>query len=63
MGARRRRGAGGRVLRLETAMAPAGALAAGHARCRRGMPAREIRFRDVTLRLPTAGGPCSRAST
>ncbi|HEY5569454.1 MAG TPA: ABC transporter ATP-binding protein [Gammaproteobacteria bacterium] len=39
------------VLRLEPAMAPAGALAAGH-RPAANLPAREIRFRDVTFAYP-----------
>jgi ATP-binding cassette, subfamily B, bacterial len=39
------------VLRLEPAMAPAGALVAGH-RPAAGLPAREIRFRDVTFAYP-----------
>jgi ABC-type multidrug transport system fused ATPase/permease subunit len=46
----------GAVLRLEDAMAPAGALARG-TRPAAGMPAREIRFRDVTFAYPSAGGP------
>jgi len=41
----------GAVLRLEPAMAPAGALAAG-ARNAATMPAREIRFNDVTFAYP-----------
>ena len=40
------------VLRLEAAMASAGALASGTARAI-GMPAREIRFRDVTFGYPS----------
>src|SRR5262245_51061576 len=44
------------VLRLEGAMAPAGALARG-TRPAPGMPAREVRFRDVTFAYPDAGGP------
>jgi ABC-type multidrug transport system fused ATPase/permease subunit len=44
------------VLRLEGAMAPAGALARG-TRPAAGLPAREIRFRDVTFAYPSAGGP------
>jgi ATP-binding cassette, subfamily B, bacterial len=50
------------VLRLEAAMAPAGALASG-ARKAAGLPAREIRFRDVTFAYPSTelgagpGGP------
>ena len=39
------------VLRLEPAMAPAGALAAGY-RPAANLPAREIRFRDVTFAYP-----------
>jgi ABC-type transport system involved in cytochrome bd biosynthesis fused ATPase/permease subunit len=42
------------VLRLEQAMAPAGALSAG-ARSASGTPAREVRFRDVRFAYP--GGP------
>jgi ATP-binding cassette subfamily B protein len=42
------------VLRLEAAMAPIGALPAGR-RPAAGMPAREIRFRDLTFAYP--GGP------
>ena len=48
----------GAVLRLEAAMAPAGALASGMASDSRpadGMPAREIRFRDLSFAYP--GGP------
>ncbi len=40
------------VLRLQDAMEPAGALAAGD-RSAAGMPAHEIRFRDVTFAYPT----------
>jgi ABC-type multidrug transport system fused ATPase/permease subunit len=43
------------VLRLEPAMAPAGALAAGK-RPADGLPFREIRFRDVTFAYP-GGAP------
>ena len=43
------------VLRLEAAMAAAGALPSGP-RPAAGMPAREIRFRDVTFAYPS-GGP------
>ena len=43
------------VLRLEPAMAPAGALPAGTADAA-GMPAREVRFRDVTFAYP-GGAP------
>jgi len=42
------------VFRLESAMAPAGALTIGHRPAER-MPAREIRFRDLTFGYP--GGP------
>ena len=47
------------VLRLEPAMAPAGALAAPRhgARPAHGMPAREIRFRDVTFAYPRSDRP------
>ncbi len=41
------------VLRLEPAMAPAGALASG-TRPAEGLPARELRFRDVTFAYPDA---------
>ena len=44
------------VVRLERAMAPAGALALG-TRSAAGLPAREIRFRDVTFGYPTGGPP------
>ena len=44
------------VLRLEPAMAPAGALTPGR-RPAAGMPAREVRFRDVTFAYPSGGGP------
>src|SRR5262249_28799296 len=44
------------VLRLEGAMAPAGALASGNLPAA-GMPAREVRFRDVTFAYPNADGP------
>jgi ABC-type multidrug transport system fused ATPase/permease subunit len=43
------------VLRLEPAMGPAGALPSGQ-RSAAGMPAREIRFRDVTFAYP-GGAP------
>ena len=46
------------VLRLEPAMAPAGALPSGQ-RDAAGMPAREIRFRDVTFAYPAAARRCS----
>jgi ATP-binding cassette subfamily B protein len=42
------------VLRLEQAMRPAGALSSG-VRSAAGMPAREIRFRNVTFAYPAAG--------
>jgi ATP-binding cassette, subfamily B, bacterial len=44
------------VLRLEEAMAPAGALACG-IQAATGMPAREVGFRNVTFAYPAAGGP------
>jgi ATP-binding cassette subfamily B protein len=44
------------VLRLEASMAAAGALAPG-ARGASGMPAREIRFRDVRFAYPSTGEP------
>ncbi|HEV2447207.1 MAG TPA: ATP-binding cassette domain-containing protein [Candidatus Sulfopaludibacter sp.] len=44
------------VLRLQTAMSPAGALAAG-TRGAAGMPAREIRFRNVRFAYPSAAEP------
>ena len=44
------------VLRLQGAMAPAGALAQG-ARAAAGMPARELRFRNVTFAYPSTGQP------
>ena len=45
------------VLRVKPAMGPKGALATGSGSPRRaeGMPAREIRFRDVTFSYPAAG--------
>jgi ABC-type multidrug transport system fused ATPase/permease subunit len=43
------------VMRLEPAMAPAGALAAGREQAA-GLPAREIRFRDLTFAYP-GGAP------
>ena len=43
------------VLRLQAAMAPAGALARG-SRAATGLPAREIRFRDVTFAYPASDG-------
>ncbi len=45
----------GAVLRLEAAMAPAGALASGR-RPAAGMPARNVRFRDFTFAYP-GGSP------
>jgi ABC-type multidrug transport system fused ATPase/permease subunit len=48
------------VLRLEPAMAPAGALPSGR-RPAAGLPAREIRFRDVTFAYP--GGPSTSLGT
>ena len=44
------------VLRLEPAMAPAGALRSGDRERRPALPAREIRFRDVTFAYP-GGAP------
>src|SRR5947199_6583400 len=44
------------VLRLQEAMASAGALVRGE-RPAAGMPAREIRFRRVTFAYPTSGQP------
>jgi ATP-binding cassette subfamily B protein len=44
------------VLRLQDAMAPAGALTRG-TRAAASMPAREIRFRNVTFAYPAGGGP------
>ena len=44
------------VLRLQAAMDPAGALAQGR-RPAAGMPAREIRFRNVTFAYPSAAEP------
>ncbi|PYQ21726.1 MAG: ABC transporter ATP-binding protein [Acidobacteria bacterium] len=44
------------VLRLQAAMDPAGALVRGHVTPAR-MPAREIRFREVSFSYPTSGGP------
>ena len=46
----------GAVLRLETAMGPAGALARG-THSPRGMPAREIRFRNVRFSYPSLSQP------
>jgi len=47
------------VLRLEDAMAPAGALAQGRRRAD-AMPARELRFRHVTFAYPSTGEPVLR---
>jgi ATP-binding cassette subfamily B protein len=44
------------VLRLDAAMAPAGALSIG-ARAATGMPAHEIRFRNLRFAYPGGGGP------
>jgi ATP-binding cassette, subfamily B, bacterial len=44
------------VLRLESKMEREGALTQGH-QSATGMPAREIRFRDVTFAYPNAGEP------
>ena len=44
------------VLRLQATMDPAGALVRGHVTPAR-MPAREIRFREVSFSYPTSGGP------
>jgi ABC-type multidrug transport system fused ATPase/permease subunit len=44
------------VLRLEAAMAPAGALASGTARAE-GLPARDLRFHDVSFSYPGATQP------
>ena len=44
------------VLRLEPAMAPAGALASGN-RPAAGLPAREVRFRDLTFGYPAPSTP------
>src|SRR5262249_10197472 len=44
------------VLRLQSAMAPAGTLPSG-ARPAAGMPAREIRFRNLRFAYPTASQP------
>jgi ATP-binding cassette, subfamily B, bacterial len=44
------------VLRLEEAMAPAGALPDGGERAD-GLPRREVRFRDVRFAYPTTGEP------
>ena len=46
----------GAVLRLQRAMDPAGALVLGQESAE-GMPAREIRFRDVRFAYPTTGEP------
>jgi ABC-type multidrug transport system fused ATPase/permease subunit len=44
------------VLRLESAMSPAGALRSG-SRSAAGMPGREVRLRDVTFRYTPGGDP------
>ena len=44
------------VLRLKPAMGPAGALTSGE-RDASGLPAREIRFRDLTFGYPTTNAP------
>jgi ATP-binding cassette, subfamily B, bacterial len=44
------------VLRLQAAMAPAGALARG-SRSPAGLPTREVRFRNLTFAYPTADKP------
>jgi ATP-binding cassette subfamily B protein len=48
------------VMRLEPEMRPAGALASG-SRSAEGLPARELRFRDVTFAYPTTGDPVLRS--
>ncbi len=50
------------VLRLQSAMETAGSLVRG-TRSASGMPAQEIRCRNVTFAYPGAAGPCSRTST
>jgi ATP-binding cassette subfamily B protein len=45
------------VLRLGAAMAPAGALAGAGNRPADGLPAREVRFRDLTFGYPTSPQP------
>lgn len=47
------------VLRLQDSMARAGALARGESSAA-GLPAHEVRFRDVTFAYPTAGEPVLR---
>jgi ABC-type multidrug transport system fused ATPase/permease subunit len=47
------------VLRLEKAMAPAGRLLSGN-RPAEGLPAHELRFRDVTFGYPTSSEPVLR---
>ena len=47
------------VMRLEPEMAPAGALASGD-RSATGMPAHELRFRDVSFAYPTTDDPVLR---
>ena len=68
LGARRRGGAGGRGAAPRARHGRAAARwprrPARASRSRRdGMPAREIRFRDVTFAYPGSDGRCSRAST
>jgi len=46
----------GAVLRLESAMAPLGALPSGSRRAD-GIPAAEVRFRNVTFAYPSGGAP------
>jgi ABC-type multidrug transport system fused ATPase/permease subunit len=48
------------VMRLEPEMRPAGALASGSHSAER-LPARELRFRDVTFAYPTTGDPVLRS--
>ncbi len=45
------------VLRLEAAMDPAGALATGRRAAAAGMPAHELRFRNLTFAYPAGGKP------
>ena len=47
----------GAVLRLQEAMAPAGSARARSRERRNDMPAREIRFRNVTFAYPASGEP------
>ena len=62
VGARRRRRAGGGGAPSRGGDGPAGALSRGTGPAA-GMPAREIRFRDVTFAYPAAAARCSTAST